>query len=522
MHMTGKVKYNFLILLVIGIAGFSVAGFISAQYDYYDPYSNSNIDYFPTNPINTSPSKTGGGSATGGGASGSTSVSPSPRAITNTATLCANKPKINPQNTRSVEVRDKSGKVFYLSPPKEELVGIKAYPETSQQIFKIIYGASGMQVDEKEIGLITVDNKCYPKYGYVQNDSTVATPQSSISPSSPLTTQYTESAVVPEDTTAVNLNLATGEVFNAKTGLPINDARYDTKARKIYYKNTYSIFGKVLTDTTGYVNIDPRILGATSPMLKASPSPAVKFKSIPKLYDDIAPIGSSPAPVIKEPTSIIKKPIPTVPAVAELPSSGNVVISFIEGGQDAISVGSNGKWTKAKIGMMLEQGQDILASPNGSAVFLFSNGSKMRLASASQMRIVSYGIRGDSTQTEILLRVGQIAVAVEKEQSAGNDFKIVSPTATISVRGTRFLVKYDKTNQESQVDVNEGMVEVTGKRPWYRAWMFWKKSANILLKAGNRAIVNKKGEITTKTLSLEETAVLDTALGVGVLFEISE
>jgi hypothetical protein len=232
----GKTK-NSLVIIILALAVLLGTSFFAlGQFEYYDPYSNSNIDYFPTNPIDTSSRKKGTSSST-------PPAPPSTPEKTPAVVPCTNKPQPNPKNTRSVEIRDESGKVFYLSPPKEEISGIRAYPETSQKIFKIIYDDSGMQKDETEIGLTTVDNKCYPKYGYIQGVQ-------STQPSVPADT------TVPPNRTAVRLDPATGEVFNEKTGELILDARYDTRARKIYYKNTQSIFGKVLTDTTGYVNIE--------------------------------------------------------------------------------------------------------------------------------------------------------------------------------------------------------------------------------------------------------------------------
>ncbi|OGZ97167.1 MAG: hypothetical protein A3I44_02215 [Candidatus Sungbacteria bacterium RIFCSPLOWO2_02_FULL_51_17] len=251
MYSKTTVTSGLFILSAIGIAGLLVPHLALAQYDYYDPYSNSNIDYFPTNPVNTRPSRTESSGTSGGTSSGTVSGG-----IAGTATLCANTPKANPQNTRSVEIRDTSGKVFYLSPPKEQLIGLLSYPESSQQIYKITYNASGK--NKEEVGLITVNNKCYPKYGYVQNSTAVTAPKTSSSTPPPSGTQHTDLTTVPENATAVRINPETGAVYNAKTGEFIPDARYDAVARKIYYKDSASTFGKVFTDTTGYVNIDTR------------------------------------------------------------------------------------------------------------------------------------------------------------------------------------------------------------------------------------------------------------------------
>ena len=246
----------FSTLIVAG--GLVATDFAFGQFDYYDPYSNSNIDYFPMNPINTSPSRTDRSTGTSSNTqTGSTVSTPKtipekPEEKTETNVPCTNKPKPNPTNTRSVEIRDTGGKVFYLSPPKEEISDAKAYPETTQKIFKIIYDDNtGMQKDETEIGLITVDNMCYPKYGYIQNDAPAEVPD----------------LTVPSDKTAARLDPETGKVYDEKTGELIPQARYDKVAVEIYYQDTQSVFGKVFTETTGYVNIT---VHASAPSSSAS------------------------------------------------------------------------------------------------------------------------------------------------------------------------------------------------------------------------------------------------------------
>ncbi|GEM_PF-4658224 len=276
-----KPKLNLLVILVLGIAGLLTAGFVFAQYDYYDPYSNSNVDYFPMNPINTSPSRTGGstggagGKATSGGTGSGTAVG----STTNTTATptCSNKPTANPRNTRSVEIRDEGGKVFYLSPPKEEVSGVKAHPESSQDIYK----------GETKVGLITVDNKCYPKYGYIREPplSSDSSPSRSSVVTPPADIVKVDADGIPEDKTAANLDPTTGKVYDTKTGALIKDARYDATARKIYYRDSDSTFGTVLTDTTGYVNIDTRLhLDKTS--VGSSSPPSYPFK--PVKFNDVS------------------------------------------------------------------------------------------------------------------------------------------------------------------------------------------------------------------------------------------
>lgn len=268
------------LILGIGIAGLLTSVFAFAQYEYYDPYSNSNIDYFPANPINVSPSPTGGstGGTSGNTSSGKKSEGSTSAEKTSTATPCANKPKANPQNTRSVEIRDKSGKVFYLSPPKEELADVISYPDSEQKIYQAT----------KEIGLITVDNNCYPKYGYVQDNASTSSglvgPERVLPKGRGANPERSEGELVgdreaiPQNRTAARLDPSTGKVYNAKTGELIEDARYDAKARAIYYRDTNSSFGKVLTDTEGYVNIEIISVPPPESLSPTKAAPKSKYK----------------------------------------------------------------------------------------------------------------------------------------------------------------------------------------------------------------------------------------------------
>ncbi len=147
----------------------------------------------------------------------------------------------------------------------------------------------------------------------------------------------------------------------------------------------------------------------------------------------------------------------------QLPPKGKVLISAIDGESDAISFRGHEQWIQAKPGMLLEQGHEIAASPDGAAVLLFPDGSTVRVEATTQIKIASYFTKGGIVQTEILLKVGQIFAEVKKEQAVRSDFKIRAPTATASVRGTTFSVAYNKKSTETKIAVAEGSVLVQPK-----------------------------------------------------------
>ena len=180
-----------------------------------------------------------------------------------------------------------------------------------------------------------------------------------------------------------------------------------------------------------------------------------------------------------------------------LPPAGKVLIFSIDGESDSISVRGHREWTQAKVGMLLEQGHEIAASPDGDAVLLFPDGSTVRVEATTQIKIAAYFTKGGIVQAEILLAVGKVAAAVKKEQAVRSDFKIRSPNAGASVRGTTFSVSYDKDVKETVIAVEEGIVGVTAQKPWYK---FWKKPMTAEVEAGQKATVSKNEKIKVETL----------------------
>jgi ferric-dicitrate binding protein FerR (iron transport regulator) len=95
---------------------------------------------------------------------------------------------------------------------------------------------------------------------------------------------------------------------------------------------------------------------------------------------------------------------------------------------------------KGSVLLDLQDGSQVLVKPNSHVV----------LKSPSQ---------GKGYWFELLL--GKINAKVQKRLGNAPSFKMGTPTAVITVRGTRFAVDVDK-KQKTQVEVFEGLVEVAG------------------------------------------------------------
>lgn len=98
----------------------------------------------------------------------------------------------------------------------------------------------------------------------------------------------------------------------------------------------------------------------------------------------------------------------------------------------------------------------------------------------------------------IELKSGQTLIEIEEKLSDDDTFRVKTPNATVSVRGTTFSVRYDKDLLTTTVDVLEGVVEVKAD-----------SGDSVNLNAGESATVTDVG-LTTSNLS---SAQLQTIFG---------
>lgn len=70
---------------------------------------------------------------------------------------------------------------------------------------------------------------------------------------------------------------------------------------------------------------------------------------------------------------------------------------------------------------------------------------------------------GDETQGKVTINLeyGTALIDIRNPLSENSEFQVVTPNATLSVRGTTFKVTYDTTTNETIVSVTDGVVEAT-------------------------------------------------------------
>ena len=144
-------------------------------------------------------------------------------------------------------------------------------------------------------------------------------------------------------------------------------------------------------------------------------------------------------------------PAPTPAAAVPATIAGRLIMAsgdvrIVEAGSDATSPATNGQTTPsgrpAHTGDWLQPGQMVVTGSHGRAQIRFRDGALISLQPESRFRIDQYAYgetkqRGFYSLLEGTLRA--ISGAIGKKNP--DDFRLDTPTATIGIRGTEFLVQ---------------------------------------------------------------------------------
>jgi hypothetical protein len=122
-------------------------------------------------------------------------------------------------------------------------------------------------------------------------------------------------------------------------------------------------------------------------------------------------------------------------------------------------------WYPIEKNTVLKGGDEITCDPDGSVTMAFADNSTVTVRNTTQLKIASFFTDGGVVRTEILLKMGEVAAQVNKSEATKSDFRIKSPTAVSSVRGTIFSVFADPVGGASITSVQRGVVEVDPTKP---------------------------------------------------------
>jgi hypothetical protein len=100
--------------------------------------------------------------------------------------------------------------------------------------------------------------------------------------------------------------------------------------------------------------------------------------------------------------------------------------------------------------------ESIINSENGSILLRLEDGSEVLVHPHTRLVLKQ---PSSTNWRRLHLWLGRIRVAIQKRVGGSPSFEIGTPSAVISVRGTRFTVQVDRHNV-TRVDVEEGVVEL--------------------------------------------------------------
>lgn len=141
------------------------------------------------------------------------------------------------------------------------------------------------------------------------------------------------------------------------------------------------------------------------------------------------------------------------PQTATLPV-GSATVDEIKG---EVTIRSTAQATPvaAQRGQVLEV-ESILETAKGSAVLHLGDGSQVLVKPRSRV-VLKAPERSGGTFFDLV--IGKIMASVKKRLGTSPSFRMGTPTAVITVRGTKFEVNVDKKGK-TYVQVQEGVVEV--------------------------------------------------------------
>ena len=142
------------------------------------------------------------------------------------------------------------------------------------------------------------------------------------------------------------------------------------------------------------------------------------------------------------------------PETATLPI-GSATIAEFKG--DFILHGPSGDALTAQRGTVLAP-QSTIETAKGSLLLTLEDGSQVLVKSNSRV-LLKAPDQEKGYWLELLL--GKINAKIQKRVGNTPSFRMGTPTAVITVRGTRFTVEVNK-KQKTLVEVYEGLVEVSG------------------------------------------------------------
>jgi hypothetical protein len=144
--------------------------------------------------------------------------------------------------------------------------------------------------------------------------------------------------------------------------------------------------------------------------------------------------------------------------LAAVPAFSAVKVISVKGEAGVLN---QGKVQPLTAGMNLSVGSTVITGVNSQAV-LDVDGSRLTVKPLSNMKIAMNRTTKDSSDTRVALKRGRVVSEVNRISNVKTRFKVATPVATSSVRGTKHTVSFT-TETGMKVVVEDGEVAIEGK-----------------------------------------------------------
>jgi hypothetical protein len=138
----------------------------------------------------------------------------------------------------------------------------------------------------------------------------------------------------------------------------------------------------------------------------------------------------------------------------------SVATLSVDLGSAELTSGDDTRSVAAAETVEVKAGDTISVAANGQATVTFYDGAQARLAPDTVLEVRRLQAAGESHQVEMAVLVGQAFNTVSHALDADSTHEITTANATISVRGTEYVVVV-RDNDLTQVTTMDGSVDVT-------------------------------------------------------------
>lgn len=132
----------------------------------------------------------------------------------------------------------------------------------------------------------------------------------------------------------------------------------------------------------------------------------------------------------------------------------------LESYEGQLSLERNGKDNEIFEGMKLKSKDTVTTGEDSMAVLLLDSDKHIGAKENTSFNIIAKGNEDDG-KVSIELVYGEALFTIDNKLPEDSTFEVNTPNASLSVRGTEFITKYDNENHETYVEVISGLVWIS-------------------------------------------------------------